>query len=47
MVDYRLATTEDSSAIGALHVVSWRETYAGLLPQDMLDRLSAESLAVV
>ena len=43
MVDYRLATAEDASAIGALHVMAWRETYAGLLPQDMLDGLSAES----
>ena len=46
-VDYREATTDDASAIGALHVASWRETYAGLLPQDMLDRLSAESRAAM
>lgn len=43
MVDYRLATAEDASAIGALHVMSWHETYVGLLPQAMLDDLSAES----
>lgn len=42
VVDYRLATTGDASAIGAVHVMSWRETYAGLLPRDMLDGLSAD-----
>ena len=47
MVDYRLATAGDTSAIGALHVMSWRETYAGLLPQKMLDGLSAESRAAM
>lgn len=47
MVDYRLATTGDASAIGALHVTSWRETYAGLLPQEMLDGLSPESRAAM
>ena len=45
VVDYRLATTEDATAIGALHVLSWHETYTGLLPQDMLADLSAESRA--
>ena len=47
MVDYRLATAEDAAAIGALHVMSWRETYAGLLPQKMLDGLSPESRAAM
>lgn len=47
MVDYRLATADDASAIGALHVISWHETYTGLLPQDMLDGLSAKSRAAM
>ena len=42
-IDYRAATADDAAAIGALHVASWCETYAGLLPQDMLDGLSPES----
>lgn len=46
-VDYRLAAAEDAPAIGALHVTSWHETYAGLLPQEMLDGLSVESRAAM
>ncbi|SEN76529.1 Ribosomal protein S18 acetylase RimI [Sphingomonas gellani] len=42
-VNYRPATARDASLLGALHVTSWHETYSGLLPQDMLDGLSAES----
>ena len=38
---------EDAAAIGALHVTSWRETYTGLLPQDMLAGLSADSRAAM
>ncbi|MDR6146222.1 hypothetical protein QE363_002015 [Sphingomonas sp. SORGH_AS870] len=45
MVDYRLATVDD--AIGALHVASWHETYTGLLPQEMLASLSADSRAAM
>lgn len=47
MVDYRLATAEDAAAIGALHVASWRETYTGLLPQEMLASLSVDSRAAM
>lgn len=47
MVDYRIATTEDAAAIGALHVMSWHETYSGLLPQDMLTDLSADGRAAM
>ncbi|KQN80723.1 hypothetical protein ASE90_13935 [Sphingomonas sp. Leaf67] len=47
MVDFRLATIEDATAIGALHVTSWRETYTGLLPQEMLSSLSAYSRAAM
>ncbi|WP_062115208.1 GNAT family N-acetyltransferase [Aureimonas sp. AU40] len=41
----RPATPEDAEAIAALHVASWRETYAGLLPEAMLAELSVESRA--
>ena len=34
------ATGDDASAIAAVHVASWRETYAGLMPQTMLNGLS-------
>ncbi|MCC6573508.1 MAG: GNAT family N-acetyltransferase [Planctomycetes bacterium] len=38
----RLATVEDAPGIGAMHVQSWREAYAGLLPQALLEALSVE-----
>lgn len=47
MVDYRLATTEDAAAIGALHVMSWHETYTGLLLQEILADLSADRRAAM
>lgn len=47
MVAYRLATAVDAAAIGALHVTSWHETYTGLLPQEMLTSLSADSRAAM
>lgn len=36
----RAATGDDASAIAAVHVASWRETYASLMPQTMLTNLS-------
>ena len=33
----------DAAAIGAVHVASWREAYAGILPEAMLAGLSAEA----
>jgi GNAT superfamily N-acetyltransferase len=41
----RLATPEDAPALGSMHVASWRETYAGLLPDTMLSSLSIEARA--
>jgi GNAT superfamily N-acetyltransferase len=41
----RTATPEDTLALGIMHVASWRETYAGLLPEKMLASLSAETRA--
>lgn len=42
-ISFREAKSSDSAALGALHVTSWRETYAGLLPEHLLDSLSAEA----
>ena len=41
----RLATPADAPALGQMHVASWRETYAGLLPDKMLSSLTAQARA--
>lgn len=33
----RVATIEDADAIAAVHVATWRETYAGLIPERFFD----------
>lgn len=38
----RQATPHDASDIATIRVESWRATYAGLVPQPFLDRLSAK-----
>ena len=38
---FREAERGDATALSALHVASWRETYAGLLPHDRLAGLEA------
>lgn len=40
---FRQADVTDADAIGSLHVVSWRETYRGILPEKLLDGLSTEA----
>lgn len=42
----RIATPADAYALAVMHVTSWRETYQGLLPDNMLASLSVESRAV-
>jgi L-amino acid N-acyltransferase YncA len=37
----RLATPDDADAIARIHVASWRETYAGILPSTFLAGLSS------
>jgi L-amino acid N-acyltransferase YncA len=37
----RAATPSDAPAIGRIHVESWRETYRGVLPDRLLQSLSA------
>ncbi len=39
----RPANVADADAIGALHVAAWRETYTGILPDEMLAALSVEA----
>jgi GNAT superfamily N-acetyltransferase len=39
-ISFRRAVTKDAAAIGAVHVLSWRETYAELLPAALIDGLS-------
>lgn len=41
----RPATVDDAPGIGAVHVMSWRETYAGLLSQATLEAQSADDRA--
>jgi ribosomal protein S18 acetylase RimI-like enzyme len=40
---FRQADATDADAIAALHVASWRETYNGILPDEVLDGLSVEA----
>jgi L-amino acid N-acyltransferase YncA len=40
----RPATPADAPAIARVHVVSWRETYAGLMPDDFLERMTNEDM---
>ena len=42
-ISCREGKLSDAWAIGRLHVDSWRETYAGLLPDELLDSLSVEA----
>jgi ribosomal protein S18 acetylase RimI-like enzyme len=41
----RIATPDDAHNLAAMHVASWRETYAGLLPDKMLASLSIDARA--
>lgn len=42
MESIRVAQLEDAAAIARVHVDSWRTTYRGILPADLLARLSYE-----
>ena len=37
MASYRVPNAADAEAIARLHVASWREAYAGIVPQSILD----------
>lgn len=36
MISYRRAVPDDADDIAVLHVTSWRETYTGLLPDQLI-----------
>lgn len=40
----RPATPADAPAIARIHVTSWRETYAGLMPDEFLERMTGEEM---
>jgi GNAT superfamily N-acetyltransferase len=44
-VSVRTAWTADAAAIAAVQVSAWRESYAGLLPADVLAELDPEPIA--
>jgi len=37
----RSAVEEDASAIARIQVLAWRQAYAGMMPQDFLDRMDS------
>jgi GNAT superfamily N-acetyltransferase len=43
----RPAVLQDARAIAAVHVATWRDAYAGLLPDDLLDGLNVDERAEV
>lgn len=43
----RAASVDDVPMLARMHVTAWRETYAGVLPDAMLAKLSVESRAIV
>jgi GNAT superfamily N-acetyltransferase len=43
----RRATEGDAARLGALHVASWQETYAGILPSEMIAALSVDARAAM
>ena len=42
MTRIRAAIRDDAEAIGRIHVETWQDSYAGLLPDDSLVRMSAD-----
>lgn len=45
MIDIRRARLSDAAAIGSVHVAAWRSAYPGILPDEVLMRLSPERQA--
>lgn len=45
VIDLRMATLDDAEAIARIHVETWQNTYAGMLPDDMLIAMSVEKQA--
>ncbi|MBI2331623.1 MAG: GNAT family N-acetyltransferase [Chloroflexi bacterium] len=42
MIAIRKATVEDASPIATVHVVAWKETYRGIVPDEVLNNLSIQ-----
>lgn len=42
MLSLRPATVKDAPEMGRVHVQVWRETYPGIVPQKILDKMSVE-----
>ena len=42
---FREATVADALAVAKVHVQSWRESFAGIVPQTFLDKMSIENRA--
>lgn len=42
MIEIRKARVEDASAIATVHVAAWRESYRGIVKDDVLDSLSIQ-----
>ena len=42
MITVRVADSRDTRAIATVQVESWRVAYAGLIPDDVLDRLDID-----
>jgi ribosomal protein S18 acetylase RimI-like enzyme len=47
VVHIRIATLSDAPALGSMHVASWRETYAGILPDQMPASLSIDERVAI
>jgi hypothetical protein len=45
VISIRRARARDAPGIAAVHVATWRSAYAGLLPDEFLERLSVTRLA--
>ena len=40
----RPAAPSDAARLAHIHVTSWRETYAGLMPPDVLERMTSDAM---
>lgn len=38
----RRASVDDAAAIAKVHIQSWKETYPGIIPQDIIDAMSLD-----
>src|SRR5881396_2752599 len=41
-ITYRAATIDDVPAVARVHVESWQRSFAGIVPQDFLNKMSVE-----